>query len=352
MSEWQHGGQQPSGWMWDGSAWVPEPRPGVIPLRPLGLGDILGGSFRTIRSNPLAMIGLAAAVMCVVETIRVVSTYFLLRGVTDPAVITASDGTATFHAATVVRFVAVQAIVVIVTLFATAFLAGALTAAVGPAVLGQTASARRLWREAGSLIGRLLGAVLLIAVVVFGVVVLCALPGAIVLAVGAAADNNPTTVTGVVLIVVGVIGGILAGAYLQISFSLATPIVMLEKLRVVEALRRSRGLVRGDWWRVLGITIVVSLIVGAVASAIALPLDLAGGIGNVFSNDPARQASIRALLFSGLGAFLGGALVQPFAASAVALLYVDRRMRTEGLHITLQQAAAAGTSENPAAPTA
>ena len=41
------------------------PKPGVIPLRPLGLGEILDGSFATIRRNPKATLGIAAIVMTV-----------------------------------------------------------------------------------------------------------------------------------------------------------------------------------------------------------------------------------------------------------------------------------------------
>ena len=44
-------------------AWTaPRPKPGVIPLRPLSLGDLYDGAFTTIRRNPRAMVGLAAAV--------------------------------------------------------------------------------------------------------------------------------------------------------------------------------------------------------------------------------------------------------------------------------------------------
>ena len=35
-------------------------RPGIIPLRPLGLGDILDGAIKLIRFNPKAVLGLSA----------------------------------------------------------------------------------------------------------------------------------------------------------------------------------------------------------------------------------------------------------------------------------------------------
>ena len=38
------------------------PRPGVIPLRPLSLGEIYDGAFQVMRRNPGSMIGSAAIV--------------------------------------------------------------------------------------------------------------------------------------------------------------------------------------------------------------------------------------------------------------------------------------------------
>jgi len=38
----------------------PGPEPGGIPLRPLGVGEILSGAFTSIRQNPAATLGLSA----------------------------------------------------------------------------------------------------------------------------------------------------------------------------------------------------------------------------------------------------------------------------------------------------
>src|SRR5690348_11576413 len=40
----------------------PAPRPGCVPLRPLGVSDILDGSFTMIRRNPKVTLGLSAVV--------------------------------------------------------------------------------------------------------------------------------------------------------------------------------------------------------------------------------------------------------------------------------------------------
>ena len=56
------------------------------------------------------------------------------------------------------------------------------------------------------------------------------------------------------------------------------------------------------------------------------------------------------LVFVVIGTILGGTVAQPFLAGVLALLYVDRRMRAEGLDLVLQQDArrARRASGNPA----
>ena len=45
-----------------GLSWRPQAlQPGIIPLRPLGMGEIYDGAFRAVRANPRVMFGLAAS---------------------------------------------------------------------------------------------------------------------------------------------------------------------------------------------------------------------------------------------------------------------------------------------------
>ncbi|HYZ54359.1 MAG TPA: hypothetical protein VE733_12795, partial [Streptosporangiaceae bacterium] len=43
----------------------PAPKPGVIPLRPIGLSEILDGAFTAIRRNPRATLGVGAIIMTI-----------------------------------------------------------------------------------------------------------------------------------------------------------------------------------------------------------------------------------------------------------------------------------------------
>ena len=70
-------GQPPPGqWPRYGEA---APKPGVIPLRPLGVSEILDGAFASIRRNPKAILGLAAVVMTISAVISATITRTLLN---------------------------------------------------------------------------------------------------------------------------------------------------------------------------------------------------------------------------------------------------------------------------------
>jgi hypothetical protein len=307
----------------------------VIPLRPLAVGELLDGSFTTIRRYPGATLGLAAAVMVVVSAIQVVFQYYLLHGVTDVSTVN-PDGTFNTNAGDFLsRSLLLDAGIFLVTLVATALLSGMLAAVVGRGALGRPMSAGDAWAATRAVFGRLLGATLLIFLIELGVFIVGALPGILAILAG-------STGLGIFLIFIGEFAAFFAFLYIQTALLFATPIVMLEQQGVVAALSRSRALVDGAWWRTFGIEWLSIIIAEVIASIIVVPFALAGGIGGIFSGHPSSQFTFTHLLITGVGTFLGATLVRPFTSGVIALLYLDRRMRAEALDLTLQQAAATG----------
>jgi ABC-type amino acid transport system permease subunit len=113
---------------------------------------------------------------------------------------------------------------------------------------------------------------------------------------------------------------------------------MVEGTTIRGALGRSRQLVSGTFWRVWGIRALGWLVLQVVASLISLPFlalaFLAGG-GLDALVDP-TGTPIVFLLVVGLGSLIGATLTAPVRAGVDALLYVDLRMRKEGLDLVLQ----------------
>ena len=62
--------------------------------------------------------------------------------------------------------------------------------------------------------------------------------------------------------VLGFIALIIPGIYISVRLCVVAPAVVVEGHRGMDAMRRSWDLVKDNWWRVLGILLVVGIIGG------------------------------------------------------------------------------------------
>jgi hypothetical protein len=119
-------------------------------------------------------------------------------------------------------------------------------------------------------------------------------------------------------LVVGVIAALLSATlillplafYLFVNWSLLVQVVVNEGEGPLRAMGRSRQIVRGQWWRTLGINLAIALLAflpGLVISRVTGPID--------------QQWA------TALGAGIGSAITAPFIALAQTLLYADLRAR-------------------------
>lgn len=285
-------GGQYGGWGAPGWGRPTAPEPGIIPLRPLGLGEILDGGFAIVRQYPRVTLGLSAIVVSVTELLA-----FLVQfvsafedGAVDP------DVFGGLSIATAVGWV--------ITGIGTVVLAGMLTSVVGDAVLGRPTTIAETWRKIRPRFWVLIGASLLGGIVPVLGLVLCILPG----------------------------------VFLWTAWAFLTPAVVLERAGIGTAIRRSWRLAVPDFWRVLGIRLLATLIAGFIAGVITVPVTLIAFGSMAFSGDTSGVSVLPFALIT-LGSIVAGTITAPFSSGVLALLYIDRRMRAEGLDVTLAQAA-------------
>ena len=130
-----------------------------------------------------------------------------------------------------------------------------------------------------------------------------------------------TIIVTLALLASGILWLILIGLplffYLLVIWFFAVPAVVIEGRDGIDALKRSRELTRGSWWRLFGIGIVFTLLVIAVA----IPIGVVFGV--------AAAAVDNDLLFT-IGVALIGALLTPVYYAGSVLVYVDLRVRKEG----------------------
>jgi hypothetical protein len=304
----------------------------------MAVGEILSGAFTSIRRNPVATLGLAAILLSIYG---LASTAFSLALRHTFGNLNLSAGQSLSHAQ--VRHLVFDIFAVVLPaafgVIALAFilevlLTGLLTVVIGRGVLGQKVSIGDAWRLALPRLPALLGAILLTGLIVLApwVAVAAIVVIFVLVHVYAAA------------IALGILGGIAAivlDVWLSIGFSLFAPAVVLERQGPVGAMRRSWRLVRRSFWRVLGILLLAGIIVFVASAVLQVPFSfieaLAGGSGGVFAVNGTR--SVAAIIIGAVGTIVAGAVTRPISAGVTVLLYLDLRMRKEGLDLALRGAA-------------
>ncbi len=162
------------------------------------------------------------------------------------------------------------------------------------------------------------------------------LPGIVVAAVG-----PPTA--GLMLVVLGGIGAIVVSIWLWVRFSLAAPALMLEKQGVIASMRRSAKLVRGAWWRILGIQLLTHLLIALVQMIVQVPATvvavLLGGESFTAWTEGNGDTGWTFLIVLAVGTVITSAVTYPISAGVTSLLYMDQRIRREALDLELARAA-------------
>lgn len=263
-------------------------QPGIIPLRPLTAGEVLAGAFAALRANPGATVGMAASVTAISELLTV-TLLVLARNSTSALQVAGLVGL-------VIRGVATLA------------LSAGLVVVVSQAVLGRRISMDQAWQRVRPRAGTVLAASALVGLV--------CIAAAITLV------------------------GIPVAVYAYVAFSFVAPVIVLEGRGVRDALARSRGLVRGAWLHVFGVLLLTAVVTALLSLAIGFVLAVVGLSGGGLSTGLVAGAGAGQIFRSAVAAIIAGALVAPVSAGVVALLYIDRRMRLEGLDVALSRAAA------------
>ncbi|MFE2293675.1 hypothetical protein [Streptomyces sp. NPDC059452] len=308
---------------------------------------MLGGAFTTIGRHWKVLVGMAlalfggATVLLGIGLLTVISTvaadwdHLTSPGTPDPERL-ASLGI-TFG------FLAVAA--VIAYLLASAVVQASVPVVLQEAVLGRPIRFGTVWRRAWSRVWSMIGTLVLMALVA-AVPVLLFLVAFIAMLASYSGSGSATLIW---LSVLGWLATIPVALWLWVKFSLAPTIVVFEKQGPVAALRRSAQLVRDDWWRVFGITLLAHVMAAVAGYLIQMLFQMIGVIPGMMSAPSLGSQPSGGEILAMFGSLIVLTLISQLVAqlfSAVfpplvtGLVYVDRRIRTENLGPVLAAAAA------------
>lgn len=311
--------------------YVAPPKPGIIPLRPLMFGEILDGSFQAIRSNAKAMLGAALLAQTIAAVLTAVLTAF--SAASAASLETWAEGLTEQELVPVVlTFASGVVLVSVLTVFLSVVLQGAMVVPVARSVLNRPTGFRQMWSLTRSRAGALIR---LAALLVGGGVLVALLFVALaVLLLGAVGG-----VGALILVPLGLAFFVLY-VWIYIKLMVAPAAVVVEELGALAGIRRSWELTRNSWWRLLGITLVVGIMAGIIAQIVTIPVSLLSGFyTSVVSPHGGAEQAITVAVVAGVATAIVGAMVGAvgfaFQTSVMALLYLDLRMRRDGLDIAL-----------------
>jgi hypothetical protein len=266
-------------------------------MRPLAVGEILDGAMAVLRAHPGPALGLSAIVLAV-QMALTLPLSFLTQNLTFSLFSTAS----VFREGTSIGGMLLAWSVSAVIAAACGGTVSAITAIViGDASLGREITARTVWRQVRPRIWAVVG---------------------ISLILGIASG-------------VGLLLAIFGWLFIMGVWSLAVPAMMLERAGVFTALKRSWQLSITSFWRVLGIRLLAWGIAFVLSGVLGGLFTFAGSLVMSGSTDPEKWVIFAGVFLNGLGEMSAGVIVVPFIGCVEALLYVDRRMRAEGLDIEI-----------------
>lgn len=341
-----HGHPPPGGWGPPPPGWTPPPagptppagtwgpptaprpvhRPGAVPLRPLGLGDLYDAAFRTIRHNPQATVGAAVLVAAVAMVVPVLVTSVLTFTV-DLSLLSADSPSTE----SVVGFLGSFGALGVGTLLQQVGLilvAGMVAHVVAAAAVGRRLSLGEAWRATAGQRLRLVGLAALLLVLTLTVLALYAATYVPVVLLSTATWQ---------VVVYAVLSGLLLVAFMTWFwirvYYLPAPALMMEGLTIRQALRRGYGLTRGAFWRTFGIALLTVVLTGVASSVLTLPFSFGGQLA-LLAVGPEYQV-LGLVLLQALSTVVSTAFVAPFTTAVTALQYLDLRIRREAYDVDL-----------------
>jgi MFS family permease len=272
-------------------------------LRPLGIGEILDTAIKIYRSRFATLVKAVLVVVAPVQILTAVVQISIPKDTIDPVT----------QEVDVAAAVGAGAAIAIVTLLG--FIAAQLATAtvfkiISSAYLGEHED----WRSSLRFALRRLHRVIWVAVLPVIVLVLV-VAVSVVLALLLTLWSIP--------IILAFAAGLV---YLYFCWYFAIPALLMEDRRGTKALRRSRQLVRGRFWPSFAAVVIAIMLAGVVAAALQ---------GAVLAVVLSTDNELVETVVQAIAGTATSALVTPFSAAAILVIYFDLRVRKEGFDLEL-----------------
>jgi hypothetical protein len=146
-----------------------------------------------------------------------------------------------------------------------------------------------------------------------------------------------------------------AAVWLGTKLSLVPSALLIERIPLRRAIARSWTLTNRSFWKTLGIQLLISVIISTASQVISFPISLAGSLIISFvapTSDPSAAIAGVVILYvvTALVSLVVGAIGTVMQTATATLIYLDLRMRREGLDLELMRFVEARASGDTSVP--
>ncbi|WP_435300577.1 glycerophosphoryl diester phosphodiesterase membrane domain-containing protein [Timonella sp. A28] len=303
-------------------------KPGIIPLRPITLGEIFDGAFGAMRRSPKILFGLVALVVSACVITAALVGYLLLPTINSTTLgqeIT-SDEELSLVLGTTLGTLSTDLLIALGNTLAATIATGIVVLAIGQLVINKEYTPSQVWERVGPRVWDLLAVSLL--------------PALALLIVGAAYaalvyfTSQASEVLGILVMLLGLFLLFIGTLFITVKLLFAPSALILEERKIFSAFKRSWQLTRGSFWRTLGIYLLTTIALSFVAGILSGTLQGILAAFNLMDYTNPLALGLNVII-----QILVGTVTVAFTASVVTLLYIDVRMRREALDVDLAKSA-------------
>jgi hypothetical protein len=300
-------------------------------LRPMSTSQVLDRTFSLYRQNFLLFAGIAALPPALLLLGQL--------GLVGAGTLSILSGRTGLQIAAIGAAVLTGMALMALWIFGYALCTGASVYAVTRVHLGHKTSIAEAYKlmfpYAGTVLGIVVLAFLAVAAVLMATVLLIVIP---VVGIRIILKGQPlaSSVLVGILVLLLVIAAACAVFYLTAKFSLAVPSAVVERLGVVESLKRSWALAQGSVLRLILVNILAAVISFGLSAVLSLPYFMGIALA-LTKKSPAAMAPF--IVWQYIADFLARSIAFPIATIAVSLIYYDERVRKEAFDLQLMMEA-------------
>lgn len=317
-------------------------QPGIIPLRPLNLGEIFNGTFSAMRQAPAVMFGLILSIWAVFAVFSGILTALAFPDltVTEQQLNNTTDGTVFLKLFSEIMQGSIISMIpsAFIQLIASGVTTGIAVTAIAPMVLGRRLSVAETWQETKPHLPLMIGYAFLYSFISLAIYAFAFSP-LLMLIPGVTNEDFGMVFASMGLTLLTMFGALFIWAFIYVRLLFVYPAMVMENLGLKKAMARSWKLAKGSFWRLFGIMLLALVLQNVILTGLSFVVQLiTGGVTAATLATGTSNYGLTMGITMALSSLMAGVFI-PFFSGIQSLLYIDVRMRREGLALSLLRAA-------------